>query len=304
MDTGFHYEDTPPQAWLDELHTFDIPRLWHVQLNQTQRSNLLKRAKTQLTAWRKRLHEQLKHIQARYDKSAHQEAQQYLAPYRLLDSLGTDLNKQLRDLEQRMKARKAIPQGFAFGTRIFGDFATRRWQLGEQDDELRWDDYMAVERRYQHLEREYKTQAQQLKNLSQQVTEAQSDLDTIAARYRRRSGCLHIGLQLAVVLAAVTISAGFAVMVMTTPDPIITRMDNTAIAALLLVLALAGLITALVLYRRRQRHLIALETEIASLQTTIRQLKHEGARHKKQLLPTQQTVKEVQRDYQQLKASF
>ena len=159
MQNAFHHEDVPPQNWLDELHSFNIPAAWDIQISDAQRRNLANRAQEQLNGWRVALREQVKKIEARYDASNRDIMKKMLAPYRMLDELGTDLHTQLRDLMDRVKNGRAIPQQFEFGSRIFGDLETERWKLGERPDEQRWRDFITVERRYMSLTKEFKTQS-------------------------------------------------------------------------------------------------------------------------------------------------
>lgn len=304
MDTGFHYEDVPPQDWLDELHAFDIPRVWDIQLNKTQRTNLISRAKNQLGTWRKALQDQLKTIQRRYDKSNRDAMSKMLAPYKKLESLGNDLNSRLRDLEKRIQAGKAVPQGFAFGTRIFGDMESRRWHFGDREDEIRWDDFMDAERRYKSMGREYRNQSNSLKNIKLQLNEQKSELQKLSKQYKQRSGCAQIGVRLFIVLLTVIFCLIVGAAAFFEDSPLVSSISNEVFGSIMLILGVVGAIVAIILARRRTRSVSTLQQEITETRSSLKQLQQEGKRQKKLLFPTQQTFKEVTRNYQQLKASF
>src|SRR5688572_19018958 len=163
MTMGFHYDDRPPQLWLDELYNFQVPRLWDVKLNATQRANLTTRAKQQLKDWRLAMREQIKKIEARYGKDKLQESRLMVAPYRKLDDLAVELTDAIFDLEKKLAAERPIPEGFEIGERIFGSLPTGRWFLGSLRDAKRWEEFEKLERRYLGLHEEYQNMGQEMK---------------------------------------------------------------------------------------------------------------------------------------------
>jgi hypothetical protein len=134
MTMEFHYEDRPPQQWLDELYNFQIPRIWDVKLNTTQRGNLLARAKQQLKDWRIALRDQNKKIEARYTKDQAEEKRLMLLPYNKLDDLAVELIDAIADLEAKLAANRPIPESFTIGDRIFGSLPLGRWYFGSLRD--------------------------------------------------------------------------------------------------------------------------------------------------------------------------
>ena len=304
MQTGFHHEDVPPQLWLDELHEFNIPHVWDVQLNKTQRENLSKRALDQLKNWRSSLRDQMKKIEGRYDSSNQERMAQIIAPYKLLDQLGHDLNANLRDLQSRVSSGRAVPQGFEIGERIFGDFKSKRWHLGSREDERLWEDFLATESRYWSMGKEYKRQATGLKNASQRVQEQQADLEKLVADYKKRSGFMQLGLRLFIVLLVVIFCLALGISAFTVGLPIEGRITNTMFAGIMLGLSVVGAIVAIVLARRRRASVAVLKQDIIAMRATLKELKQEARRQKQLFFPTQETFKQVQADYKVLKAAF
>ncbi len=304
MQTGFHHEDVPPQLWLDELHEFNIPHVWDVQLNKTQRENLSKRALDQLKNWRSSLRDQMKKIEGRYDSSNQERMAQIIAPYKLLDQLGHDLNANLRDLQSRVSSGRAVPQGFEIGERIFGDFKSKRWHLGSREDERLWEDFLATESRYWSMGKEYKRQATGLKNASQRVQEQQADLEKLVADYKKRSGFMQLGLRLFIVLLVVIFCLALGISAFTVGLPIKGRITNTMFAGIMLGLSVVGAIVAIVLARRRRASVAVLKQDIIAMRATLKELKQEARRQKQLFFPTQETFKQVQADYKVLKAAF
>lgn len=303
-EIDFHYEDVPPQLWLDELREFNIPQVWNVQLNNTQRTNLSKRGLDQLKNWRTSLRDQIKKIEGRYDSSNKEAKEQILAPYQLLDSLGHDLNDKLRDLESRISAGRAVPQGFEFGDRIFGDLKSKRWHFGERDDERLWEDFLSTENRLRLMSKEYKRQAMGLKNASDRVKEQQSDLENLVAEYRKQSGFLQLGVRLFIVLLTVIFCIVLGVVALVIGLPLEGAVTNNIFAGIMLGISVIGAVVAIVLARRRRAAVAVLQADITEMRASLKQLKQEARRQKQLFFPTQETYTQVKADYEVLKASF
>ncbi|MGJ3238758.1 MAG: hypothetical protein ACFE0Q_08645 [Anaerolineae bacterium] len=304
MSTGFHHNDQPPQVWLDELHSFNIPYVWDIQLDKTRRSNLITRAQAQLKQWRLNLREQVKTIESRYDTSNQLTMERMREPYRLLETLGKDLDQQMSVLEKTIESGRAIPKGVTFGTVIFGDLKSKRWQLGEHDDERRWRDFLRVERRYQSLMQEYRQQKRGYDNTKQRYEEYQQEVTQTTARYQRERGTVLIGFRVAIVLALVVLCLIFGAVALLGGTALDAPLSNESIGAIMLILAVVGAIMAFVLARRRRQTIADLQVEIVRMQSTLQALKHDAQEQRRLILPTRQTLKEVRADYQALKATF
>lgn len=304
MEPGFHHEDVPPRQWLDELHSFDIPRAWDIELSNDQRANLAKRAQTNLNGWRTGLREQMKRIERRMGKTDPEGMEKVLAAYQKLDGLGSDLNDQVLDLANRIKAGRAIPEGFEFGTRIFGDMASKRWLFGEQDDEERWRDFLAVERRYLSINKEYKSQSRAYDNAKQRYKECQADIKTLDAEYKKRTGFMQLGLRLLIVFIAVMFALVLGGVALLIELPLDGPISSQVFGGIMLVISVVGAIIAFTLARRRRKAILQLEQDIADMHLTIENVKEEVRKQKQYLLPTRETLKEVKQDYEILKETF
>jgi hypothetical protein len=80
--------------------------------------------------------------------------------------------------------------------------------------------------------------------------------------------------------------------------------SNQAFGLTMMILGLIGAIVGIVLARRRRRAIAILEEDIATRKQNLARLKKEALRQKKLFYPTQQTYKEIGREYKQMKASF
>ncbi|MEO1287305.1 MAG: hypothetical protein AAFV93_06020 [Chloroflexota bacterium] len=300
----FHHDDVPPQQWLDELHSFNIPRAWDVQISTQQRINLAERSIVQLKQWRLGLSDQMKKIGKRYNANERDKKDQMLAPYKLLDSLGLDLYKQLQDLDSRVKAGRAVPTGFGIDEHIFGDLQTKRWHIGTQEDEYRWRDFLAVEQRYQSLRHEYKNQSRGYENAKQRVSETKAEVDTLNQQLRVRRGFSQIGIRLLIVMTVILLCLLLGISALVVPLPVTIALGQNVFAGVMLILALIGAIIAYQLARRRRFAIAQLEQDVVDMEIMLDDLTKEAKRQRQYILPTRRTLKEVKGDYEVLKATF
>ncbi|MEL6405058.1 MAG: hypothetical protein AAFR81_11875 [Chloroflexota bacterium] len=304
MTDSFYYDDDPPQVWLDDLHDMNIPGLWNIQLTNAQRINLIARVKNDLNEWRKHLRSDIDIMKGRFGHDKMDEMERIVTPYQLLDTLAGDLSKQVRELEDRAKKGKAIPEGFMFGDRIFGDMKTKRWHLGSRADEDRWDDFMSVERRYQMIGKEYQQQGRVVKNAAQRVKEQQVENKRIMAELNKRRSTTLMALQVSFALLAAIITGIIAGMSFLTDTVFVEGVSGEAFGALMLVVTIAAVGTAVVLVRRRQTAIKQLSQDITDGRIMAKRLKEAYDTEKRNFFPTQQTFKEISQEYKQLKASF
>lgn len=304
MTDGFYYDDDPPQVWLDDLHAMNIPALWDIQLNNEQRVNLLARAKSELTEWRKHLRSDIDIMKGRFGHDKIDEMERIVTPYQLLDSLAGDLGKQMQDLEKRVKKSNAIPEGFMFGERIFGDMKSKRWHLGTRADEDRWDEFMSIERRYQMVGKEYQQQAKVLKNAAQRIKEQQANNKRMLAELNKQKSTTRITIKVLVALVAAGIAGTLAGMSLLNDTVLVATLSAQVYEALLAVVAVAAIITAIVLVRRRRSAIQQLSAEVSAGRAMSKRLKEAYNAEKRNFYPTQQTFKEVSGIYKELKATF
>jgi hypothetical protein len=305
MTMEFHYEDRPPQVWLDELYNFQVPRLWDIKLNATQRANLTIRAKQQLKDWRLALRDQIRKIEARYSKDQLQESRLMIAPYRKLDDLAIELIDAIADLDKKLAADRPIPEGFELGERIFGSLPTGRWFFGSLRDAKRWEEFEKLERRYMGLNREYKNMGQEMKVAFARVKDEQQELSKASKRYKKLTGFLQLGLRLFIVILAVVFSMLVGGLVFSLQKPLIDGgISNQAFGGVMLILGVIGVMIAIILSRRRRRAIAMLEEDISIMKQSLDRAKKEAMRQKKLFYPTQQTYKEISREYKTMRQTF
>lgn len=304
MALEFHYGDTMPQVWLDELHGFNIPNLWDPNLRAQQRENLMQRAQQELKKWRVALRDQIDTIKMRYGDENKDELRLMIEPYRMLDSLGNDLSKQMRDLASKMKAGRALPVGFAIGALIFGSLDTGRWHLGDLEEQNLWKEFESVERRYLNIKAEYDQQSGDYKMTAGRVKEHQTDIKKLNNEYKARTGFMQLGLRLFIIFIVAGISLILGIMAFTMKPFQGGVVSNEAFGGIMLILGLVGVMIAIVLSRRRRERIKELREEILTLKRDAKTLNQEAKRLKKGLYPTHQTFKEISIQYKELRAAF
>lgn len=304
MTLEFHYGDTIPQIWLDELQELNIPGLWNPNLRAQQRENLIQRAQQELKKWRVALRDQMDTIKMRYGDENKSEMRLMLEPYGTLDSLGGSLNQQMKDLAAKMKAGRALPLGFEIGTQIFGSLDTGRWHLGDHEERKLWDEFESVERRYLNIKEEYDQQSGEYKLTAGRVKEHQADIKKLGNEYKARTGFMQLGIRLFVIFITAGISMILGIMAFVMKPFQGGAISNEAFGGIMLILSLVGVMIAIVLSRRRRERIAELREEILTLKRDAKTLKQEAQRLKKSLYPTHQTFKEITVQYKELRAAF
>ena len=147
MTTAYHYEDTPPQLFLDQLHRLETHRLYDPEITNEQRINLIALTRKRLNEWRGNLQNQIKDVKQRYANGDKLEMDIVLGPYKKLDSLGSDIAKALASLEDTIKRGRALPRGFGLGKVIFGAYEIDEWHFGTNEDKQRFDEMVRVQNR-------------------------------------------------------------------------------------------------------------------------------------------------------------
>jgi hypothetical protein len=304
MALEFHFEDIPPQIWLDELHTFNITGLWNPRMGSQQRENLIQRTKDELKKWRLALRDQMETIKMRYGDENKEEMRLMIAPYHTLDSLGNDLNNAIRDLESKLKAGRALPVGIGIGTHIFGSLHSGRWYFGDDQEMKLWEEFELLERRYRTIKTEYDEQSGEYKITANRVKEHQVDIKKLTKEYKARQSFVQLALRLLVVFLATGLSLILGIMAFTIQPFQGGIISNEAFGGIMLIIAVVGVMIAIVLSRRRRRRIKFLREEILTLKRDAKMLKQEAQRLKKSLYPTHHTFKEISAHFNEMKKAF
>jgi len=305
MAVEFHHEDIPAQDFLDDLHAINIPGLYDPTLTSEQRRNLLVRGKQRLNEWHRELLDQMKAIEARDSAdNGTQETRLLLAPYRKLDELARDLNKALLELERIVKAGRVVPEGFRFGTQIFGELERGEWMLGEYEDARLYEDYAAIRRRMEDVAIERQPLIKKIKVAQARIKEQQNDIMALRSTHKRRSGFLDVLVRLLPVLLVVIVALASGWYIYRNPEPMMENLSNQAIGGMLLVVGTVGTIAMIVLYRRRKRHLNILSQDIRAGKQRLKQLQQAYKKARMDFYPTDELYKELRTEYEDLKAAF
>ncbi|MDQ7025236.1 MAG: hypothetical protein Q9P01_12735 [Anaerolineae bacterium] len=304
MALEFHFTDTPPQGYLDELHSLDVPKLYDPLLSKQQRGNLMVLIKKRLNDWHKKIRTQLKAIEGRYDSSNRDKARLIAAPYKTLEDLGNDLSTAVIELERSMRAGRVVPQGFSFGTHIFGELQRGEWHLGDSDDVYLWEDYTTLRRRMEAVGSEYKPLLENVKVSKARVKQQQNDIKAMMASYKRRKSPLNIIIRLLPVLLVVIFTLTMALYTLGSDEALAEALSNQAIGSILLLVATVAAILMIVLVRRRTRHLKELKENITQGKHFLQDLKGAYKQARIDYYPTDKLYKELRAEYKILKASF
>jgi hypothetical protein len=304
MTIDFHFTDTPPQVYLDELHSIDVPKLYDPLLSKQQRGNLMVLIRKRLNDWQKKVQTQIQSINGRYDSNNRDKATLLMAPYQTLSNLGKDLDKAINDLEKGMRAGRVVPPGFSFGKQIFGDLERGEWHLGDPQDAKRWGNYLSLRRRMETVGTEYKPLVQNVKIAQARVKQQESDLRQMTKEYNRRRSPLDIILRLFPVLVVTIIALVADWYAFRTPEPLNDAMSNQMIGGTLLVVGTVGAILMIILVRRRSQRIRELQENLHHSKRFLKELKSAFKQARLDYYPTDKLYKELQREYKQLKATF
>jgi uncharacterized membrane-anchored protein YhcB (DUF1043 family) len=304
MTIDFHFTDTPPQVYLDELHSIDVPKLYDPLLSKQQRGNLMVLIRKRLGDWQKKVQTQLQSINGRYDSNNRDKATLLMAPYQTLSNLGKDLDKAITELEKGMRAGRVVPPGFSFGKQIFGDLERGEWHLGESEDAKRWGNYLSLRRRMETIGAEYKPLVQHVKIAQARVKQQENDLRQMTKEYNRRRSPLDIILRVLPVLIVTIIALVAGWYAFRAPEPLNDAMSNQAVGGILLVVGTVGAILMVVLERRRTRHLRELQENLTGSKRFLKDLKVAFKQARLDYYPTDKLYKELQTEYKRLKATF
>jgi len=292
-------EKRSPQHILDDIHAVDVPVLFNPKLSTRQRAERLQRAQTELDGIHIELEGILESIQKAHKRNKNKDEHRIeRAPYTKLDELVNELISAVKDLAQRVKANKLLPQGFVFGDAIFGNKEAGEWHIGSFEDAQRWEDMQRMKNRLQDVREESIPLQKRMKELRDELGTRQKDLKTLMTRYKKRNakGTGRIRTLILGLFALVGMGAGGALIA---TDP-----DNIVIGGLALAIGIMCLTLIFVLNRRRKSWLSHTRETIQEERKTVQSLKSEGKKLRRHLIPLKQMIEEIELEYKSLRATF
>lgn len=298
------YDDTPAQNFLDDLHAIDVPKLFDPDLTKEQRVNLIKLKKGQLSEWQAGLTAQLREIHGRYDADQATEQRLALAPYKTLDNLGKELTKAIKRLEDAVKRGRMLPQGFGFGTLIFGEPEWGEWHLGEREEADAFEEMVSIKTRMDMVDEEYMPMVKSLKLSQGRIKELKRDLAGWMREYKQRKRPLYIGGRIFVRFgfAIAFVVMGWLLFSAEAADG--AAFTNRVVGGALLVLGVTLLMMSVVLLRRNRRQVAELEEDIKNGRRRLKQLQQEFKGLRVDYYPTNQLRQELAHDYKALRVNF
>jgi len=302
--THFH-TNKPAQEFLDELHNVNVPVVFDPHISKEQRQNLLALTKKRLQEWQSRLDLEIKSIKDRYDKKQADEARLLLAPYQLLREVANEQAKEIRNLERAMKAGRVLPEGFYFGSKIFGTLEWGEWYLGEFEDVVRWDELVTIKKRLDTLEEERRPLMREIKLTQARLKELKHDLQRWMREYKRRQGFAFVGLRVFVLLILIVASvAGGWLLYNNTGDAYIQDGADQAVGGALFMFAAAMAVTSIVFVRRHRKRIKELRQDIKQGQARLATLHAEAKKQRLDFYPVNELVQKLSADYKALRHTF
>lgn len=306
MAQSFHFEDTPPQAFLDSLHKIDVPKIYDPALTSEQRANLINLVHKRLKEWQVGLQEQIEKIKKRHGSGKSPDAELQLAPYLKINELGDELKKNIVDLNQNLKAGRVLPKGFQFGTEIFGDFERQEWRFGERADAKRFEEMVKITNRLEHVQDDLKPMTRDLKLTQARVKEQKADAQILMSKYKRRKSPLNLLLIWLVPILVMIACLAVGYIVFNSEIPYVQNdMNlNPIVGGAFLVIGLVASMMLIVLYRRRKRALEELREDIRAIKQLVQEAEKDFKRQRLEYYPVEKLYAQLKGDYQRLRATF
>jgi hypothetical protein len=303
MSSQFHHSDTPPQVYLDQLHEMNIPRLYDPGLNESQRSNLLTLSRKRLSDWQTRIVDQTKNVELRY-KHIPDHARLYAAPYKKLAALGNDLTRALGDLERTVRAGKAVPRGFEFGTKIYGTFDTGEWRLGDAKDAKRWEQMEAIRRRLDLVHNDFEPMKRDMDLALRRAKETKQELKKLHKRHRiLRSKFPFLGMLVLVIVIVVGTLLG-GITILNGSIDIGSGNLTPIFGASMLMVSVVAAVLSFSMVRRRRLEAAHVQLSIADAIEDYRSHKVEAREIRLQLYPVAKLAKQLTKEYKDLRQTF
>lgn len=306
MTTAYHYEDTPPQLFLDQLHRLETHRLYDPEITNEQRLNLIALTRKRLNEWRGNLQNQIKEVKKRYTNDDKLEMDIVLGPYKKLDALGNDITKALASLEDTIKRGRALPRGFGVGEVIFGAYEIDEWHFGTNEDRQRFNEMVKIQNRLEGVVNDLKPMKRAISVAHHRATEQKEDTQILIDKYNRIKSWVRF-LITAVILLGITagmLYGGYIIFNSTAPYIRDDASLNPILGGVLLVMGAVSTILLIVLWRRRNRAIAALKADIQYAQNEYRALKAEAKEKRKEYYPVEQLYKQLKKKYAGLRKSF
>lgn len=296
------YYNTPPQRFLDEIHTVNVTALYEPGLSTRARREAITAARSRLAQVRQRLVRQQDDIRGRHNSGGGRRKteptpaeKRDLAPYLLLTDLITQIEEHISQLEQVLEEKRLLPEPFRFGNRIFGSEEGGEWFLGYTEDEELWQHMQRVRQQLDHFMQQRSPQAGKIKALKARAAVLQSDLKRAANKLskRRRKRSFAIQLLLTLLLAALLAGAGFVLF----QQGQMAGLAAVGFALLLLLSIPFG-------WRRWRRQVATLQATVIEKRQALATLKVELDAALKLFRPLNERCRSLQTEYQALRQGF
>ena len=295
------FQTTPPQHFLDDLHKVKLPALFDTSLTARQRADAIRAAKQNLAKVKLRLQDQRDSIRSQMMRGRKKDDDDSdiklkLAPYNLLQNLILEMEAAIQNLEDRLGAGKLIPKPMVIGEFIFGEPTTGEWFIGNLDDSKRWDDTVLVKRRRAEFMEQYKPMKDQFTATKMRVAQMRESLKKETEKYNKQSqrGYIMRRILIFFILGAAALGIGaYAFLVLENP---LGAIGIGLGAILLLMMPL--------LYLRWRRSIKQSRQDLLIEQQAYKAAKRDGQQFQIQFMSLDETMRELQKEYSQLRATF
>lgn len=279
--------DQSPQDYLDDLHLLNIPALFKPELTQRNRLQKIQTGRQQVQNIQSDLKKVLRSLH-RTDKNDSR-----IPAYHLLESLSGELLTAIADLEKRTKAGQILPQPVYFGSVILGDEESGDWFLGEPEDERLWLDMKQIKDRLERMMAQRAPLHTRLTEIKDQLSVLQVQQKRDLPRYKKLSGSRFLLRQRLIFLTLAVLSIGAGVYI------VFSQNDQTG----LLAFVPGSLFIILIPVTRRfhKRRIDMLRKQLRERKQTIKTLKQEGQKIKRQYYPIDEMCRDLKIEYDELR---
>lgn len=303
MDFEYH-DDTPPQTFLDGLHRVDVPRVFDPDLDKAERANLITLTRKRMNEWQSGLHTQMREITKRYDASQAETQRITLAPYKKLDELGKELGNAINNLENAMKRGRMLPEGFGFGTLIFGEPDWAEWHFGDREEATAFEQMVATKNRMDMVDEEYVPMVKNLRLTQGRIKELKSDMAQLNRQYKRRKRPLYVALRVFVLLLFALFFLIAGILLFTSVDPAVAVTQESIVGGALLVLGVTLMMLMLVVVRRNRRKIVELQEDMKQGRRRMKALQAQFKQQRIDYYPSNELRKKLNAEYKRLRAYF
>ena len=283
------------QDYLDDIHAFNIPGLFQLDLTPRERAAKIRKVKQELGQLRTQLVHHRGTLSENSQALSPDERKRMSAPFNLLLLLHEQLMDEVSALEQSLTSGKALPPGLKFGQHIFGDEQAGEWFVGSQQQFNDWQNIQQFKQRLDALREKGRP-------LRQKLAEIRSELETLGKQHQKVQNRLHKRQRRRFVLQRLLLLIVLAIASGAVGYHYFNTLRNFSMTALGLSAACVLLMPIVMLNWRTPR--TRLNAKRRRLETKIRALQDEGSQLKQRYQPLELQIKALEVHYTRMRDNW